>query len=132
MSSVQISNTARHTGNSYAEDTANFAADGNTFFLDNFDLNQFPGGIAVAPITQVDAPANAWMALHIGELGCCGGTYNVSGLNITSRTGGIYAGAAGTDIFPVTPKAPMYGNEISRNPRVYKSLYAITALLALD
>ena len=132
MQSVQISNIARHTGTSYTEDTANFAADGNTLFLDDFDLNQFPGGVAVAPITQVDAPANAWMALHIGELGCCGGTYNVSGLSITSSTVGIYADAAAVDISHVTTNATMYGIEISRIAGFNSFVHDITEFQGVD
>ena len=132
IQSVQISNTARHTGTSYAEDTANFAPDGNTSFLDNFDLNQFPGGITAAPITQVDTPANAWMALHIGELGCCGGTYNVSGLNITSSTVGIYADAAAVDISLITTNATMYGIEVSRTAGFNSFIHDITEFQGVD
>jgi hypothetical protein len=126
MQSVQISNIARHTGTSYTEDTANFASDGSTLFLDNFDLNQFPGGVAVAPITQVDAPANAWMALHIGELGCCGGTYNVSGVNISGGTVGIYADAASVDISHVTNYSTQYGIEVSRTAGFNSFIHDIT------
>jgi hypothetical protein len=132
MQSVQISNIARHAGTSYSEDTANFAADGNTLFLDNFDLNQFPGDVAVTPITQVDTPANAWMALHIGELGCCGGTYNVSGLSITSSTVGIYADAASVDISHVTTNATMYGIEISRTAGFNSFVHDITEFQGVD
>ena len=126
MQSVQISNIARHTGTSYTEDASNFTTDGSTLFLDNFDLNQFPGGVAVAPITQVDTPANGWMALHIGELGCCGGTYNVSGLNISGGTVGIFADGASVDISHVTNFATQYGIEISRTAGFNSFIHDIT------
>jgi len=115
MQWVQISNIARNTAASYAEDTTNFTADANTLFLDNFDLNQFVGGAAANPTTQVDVPNPAWMALHIGELGCCGGTYNVSGLNISGpESVGVYADGAALDISHITTNAKMYGIEVSR------------------
>jgi hypothetical protein len=126
IQSIQISNTARNTGTSYTEDTANFATDGNTLFLDNFNLNQFVGGAAVSPITQVNTPTNGWMALHIGELGCCGGTYNVSGLNIGAGTVGIYADGASVDISHVTNYATQYGIEISRTAGFNSFVHDIT------
>jgi hypothetical protein len=132
IQSVQISNIARQAGTSYSEDTSNFATDGNTLFLDNFDFNQFPGGVAIAPITQVDTPANAWMALHIGELGCCGGTYNVSGLSITSSTVGIYADAAAVDISHVTTNASQYGIEVSRTAGFNSFIHDITESVGVD
>jgi len=127
MQSVQISNTARNTAASYAEDTTSFTADGNTLFLDDFDLNQFVGGAAVNPTTQVDFPNPAWMALHIGELGCCGGTYNVSGLNIAgSESVGVYADGAALDISHITTNARMYGIEVSRTAGFNSFIHDIT------
>jgi hypothetical protein len=127
MQSVQISNIARHTGASYTENTANFANDGNTLFLDNFDLNQFVGGARVNPTVQVDFPNNSWMALHIGELGCCGGTYNVSGFHIEgAETVGVYADGAAIDISHVTADAAMYGIEVSRTAGFNSFIHDIT------
>jgi hypothetical protein len=127
IQSVQISSVARNTGASYTEDAADFAADGNTLFLDNFDLNQFVGGAAVNPTTQVDVPNNAWIAMNIGELGCCGGTYNVSGLDISgSESVGVYADGAALDISHITTNAKMYGIEISRTAGFNSFIHDIT------
>ena len=128
IQSVQISNVARNTASSYTEDTANFVRDGNTLFLDNFDLNQFNGGVAVNPTAEVDAPVGGWMALHIGELGCCGGTYNVSGLNLSGAglTVGVFADANAIDISHVTTTARMYGIEVSRTAGFNSFIHDIT------
>ena len=95
MQSVRISNTARNTGASYAEDTGNYASDANTLFLWNGDGTNFPNG---APYMQADkcvgGTATCYLTMNDLGTGCCGGLQPMFGFTVKgSATGGIFGNA---------------------------------------
>lgn len=137
IQSVRISNTARHTGPSFTQDTGNFANDGNTLFLWNFDLSEFPtapGSAQVLPIAQTNNVAgvtagNSWLALHDYQTGCCGGMVTLSDFSVLgSETVDILGNAVALDAERISPSAKYVGIETTPNSSfgsVFKDIYGI-------
>lgn len=101
MQSVEISNSAYHSGASYAADTADFSnTNGLTLFLMNNDHVNFPAltRSGVAPILQTETIGNTWtsfwMVVHQITQFDPGWVGSVHDLWISSRSLGLFATAA--------------------------------------
>lgn len=122
LQSIQISNVARNTGATYIQDTTPFSSDGNTLFLWNHGLTEFPvpaGTTNGLPIAQVDVPSNGWLTIHDAQTGCCGGFYELTDFGISPSGGlttvGIFGDAAAVDVERVNPATKYIGVETTPN-----------------